>query len=228
MKAGLLMYRVLVADNYPIIRMAVKNLVEQLDNFKVIAEEATGIDASLRAEQGDIDIIIMDLAMPPGENGLVTIKRIHEHFPNTKIIIFSSRNEPQYINQAIYNGANSYILKSSSPKELVHALRHAIIRHAINGEKYLDNNIMVTKKDLLVIKGDSPHFDLGNYVALSKREQEILPLIVLGYTNKEIATKMFISPKTVEAHKTKIMQKLNLASHAELLHYAVKHRLADL
>lgn len=223
MKAGLLMYRVLVADNYPIIRMAVKNLVEQLDNFKVIAEEATGIDASLRAEQGDIDIIIMDLAMPPGENGLITIKRIHEHFPNTKIIIFSSRNEPQYINQAIYNGANSYILKSSSPKELVHALRHAI-----NGEKYLDNNIMVTKKDLLVIKGGSPHFDLGNYIALSKREQEILPLIVLGYTNKEIATKMFISPKTVEAHKTKIMQKLNLASHAELLHYAVKHRLVDL
>ena len=77
MKAGLLMYRVLVADNYPIIRMAVKNLVEQLDNFKVIAEETTGIDASLRVEQGDIDIIIMDLAMPPGENGLITIKRIH-------------------------------------------------------------------------------------------------------------------------------------------------------
>lgn len=223
MKAGLLMYRVLVADNYPIIRMAVKNLVEQLDNFKVIAEETTGIDASLRVEQGDIDIIIMDLAIPPGENGLITIKRIHEHFPNTKIIIFSSRNEPQYINQAIYNGANSYIFKSSSPKELVHALRHAI-----NGEKYLDNNIMVTKKDLLVIKGGSPHFDLGNCVALSKREQEILPLIVLGYTNKEIATKMFISPKTVEAHKTKIMQKLNLASHAELLHYAVKHQLVDL
>ncbi len=199
MKAGLLMYRVLVADNYPIIRMTVKNLVEQLDNFKVIAEEATGIDVSLRVEQGDIDIIIMDLAMPPGENGLITIKRIHEH---------------QYINQAIYNGANSYIFKSSSPKELVHALRHAI-----NGEKYLDNNIMVTKKDLLVIKGGSPHCNLGNYIALSKREQEILPLIVLGYTNKEIATKMFISPKTVEAHKTKIMQKLNLASHAELLHY---------
>ena len=146
MKAGLLMYRVLVADNYPIIRMAVKNLVEQLDNFKVIAEETTGIDASLRVEQGDIDIIIMDLAMPPGENGLITIKRIHEHFPNTKIIIFSSRSEPQYINQAIYNGANGYIFKSSSPKELVHALRHAI-----NGEKYLDNNIMVRKKDLLVI-----------------------------------------------------------------------------
>ncbi|OYS57819.1 DNA-binding response regulator [Limosilactobacillus reuteri] len=206
MKAGLLMYRVLVADNYPIIRMAVKNLVEQLDNFKVIAEEATGIDASLRVEQGDIDIVIMDLTMPPGENGLITIKRIHEHFPNIKIIIFSSRNEPQYINQAIYNGANGYIFKSSSPKELVHALNHAI----------------------KVIKGGSPHFDLGNYIALSKREQEILPLIVLGYTNKEIATKMFISPKTVEAHKTKIMQKLNLASHAELLHYAIKHQLVDL
>lgn len=206
MKAGLLMYRVLVADNYPIIRMAVKNLVEQLDNFKVIAEEATGIDASLRVEQGDIDIVIMDLTMPPGENGLITIKRIHEHFPNIKIIIFSSRNEPQCINQAIYNGANGYIFKSSSPKELVHALSHAI----------------------KVIKGGSPHFDLGNYIALSKREQEILPLIVLGYTNKEIATKMFISPKTVEAHKTKIMQKLNLDSHAELLHYAVKHQLVDL
>ena len=200
-----------------------KNLVEQLDNFKVVAEEATGIDASLRVEQGDIDIIIMELAMPPGENGLITIKRIHEYFPKTKIIIFSFRNEPQSINQAIYNGANGFVFKSSSPDELLHALRHVV-----NGEKYLDNNIMVTKNDLLVIKGGSTHFDLGNYIALSKREQEILPLIVLGYTNKEIATKMFISPKTVEAHKTKIMQKLNLASHAELLHYAVKHRLVDL
>lgn len=223
MKAGLLMYRVLVADNYPIIRMAIKNLVDQLNSFQVIAEETTGINASLRVEQGDIDIVIMELAMPPGENGLITIKRIHEHFPNIKIIIFSSHNEPQYINQAVYNGANGFVFKSSSPHELVRGLKHVI-----NGEKYLDNNIMVTKKDLLVIKGGSTHFDLGNYNALSNREQEILPLIVLGYTNKEIAAKMFISPKTVEAHKTKIMQKLNLTSHAELLHYAVKHKLVDL
>ena len=217
------MYNVLVADDHAIVRSGISYLVDLQPNFTVVDGTASGTDTYIRVEQGGIDILIMDLSMPPGENGLITIKRIHEHFPNTKIIIFSSRSEPQYINQAIYNGANSYILKSSSLKELFHALRHAI-----NGEKYLDNNIMVTKKDLLVIKGGSPHFDLGNYIALSKREQEILPLIVLGYTNKEIATKMFISPKTVEAHKTKIMQKLNLASHADLLHYAVKHRLVDL
>lgn len=217
------MYKVLVADNHPIVRMSVKNLIDQQDGFKVISEKSSGIDVSMRIEQGDIDIIIMELSMPPGENGLITVKRIHKRFPNIKIMIFSRQSEPKYINQAIYNGAMGYVLKSSAVIELVDGLKRIA-----KGEKYLDNNIMVTKEDLLVIKGGPTQLNLDKYVTLSKREREVLPFIVLGYTNKEISTKLFISPKTVEAHKANIMQKLNLSSHAQLLHYAVHHNLVDL
>ena len=217
------MYKVLVADNHPIVRMGVKNLIDQQDGFKVISEKSSGIDVSMRIEQGDIDIIIMELSMPPGENGLITVKRIHERFPNVKIMIFSRQSEPKYINQAIYNGAMGYVLKSSAVIELVDGLKRIA-----KGEKYLDNNIMVTKEDLLVIKGGPAQLNLDKYATLSKREREVLPFIVLGYTNKEISTKLFISPKTVEAHKANIMQKLNLSSHAQLLHYAVHHNLVDL
>ena len=217
------MYRVLVADNYPIIRMAVKNLVEQLDNFKVIAEEATGIDASLRAEQGDIDIIIMDLAMSPGENGLITTRRIHDKFPKVKIIILSMHEEQEYINKAMANGAMSYILKSSPDSEIVNALKHVI-----NGEKYLDANIIVSKTDIREINASGNTLKLKGYNSLSKREKEVFPLIALGYSNKEISQKMFISTKTVEAHKANISRKLHLHGRVELVQYAIHHHLIDL
>lgn len=216
------MYKVLIADDHPIVRMAVKILVNQQPDFQVVDEEATGIDVSLRAEQGDLDIVVMDLCMPPGENGLITIKRLHERLPHLKILVFSMHSEPKYINQAIYNGAMGYILKSSTTAELIQGLNHVA-----NGEKYLDNNIMVTKEDLLTIKRGPTYLNVDNYPTLSSREREILPLIVLGYTNKEIAAKLFISPKTVEAHKANIMHKLKLNSHAQLIHYAIKHRLIN-
>ncbi|MBB1079153.1 response regulator transcription factor [Limosilactobacillus sp. STM2_1] len=217
------MYNVLVADDHPIVRMGVKNLVNQQDGYRVISEEATSIDVAIRAEQGDIDIIIMDLYMPPGENGLVTIKRIHEHLPQIKILVFSMHNESEFINHAIYNGAMGYVLKSSTTSELIRGLKQVA-----RGEKYLDNNIMVTKEDLLTIKSGPTHLDIDEYLALSDREREVLPLIVLGYTNKEIAAKLYISTKTVEAHKANIMHKLRLKSHAELIRYAFHHHLINI
>ncbi|WP_172971251.1 response regulator transcription factor [Limosilactobacillus walteri] len=217
------MYKVLVADDHPIVRMGVKTLVDQQEGFSVVSEEANGIDVAMRVEQGDIDIIIMDLCMPPGENGLVTIKRIHEHLPNIKIMVFSMHSESEFINHAIYNGAMGYILKSSATSELIHGLKQVA-----DGEKYLDNNIMVTKEDLLTIKSGPTHLDIDEYLALSGRERELLPLIVLGYTNKEIAAKLFISTKTVEAHKANIMHKLHLKSHAQLIRYAFHHHLINI
>ncbi|WP_125711713.1 response regulator [Companilactobacillus kedongensis] len=216
------MYNVLIADDHAIVRSGLSFLVNQQTNFKVVDEEANGTDTYLRVEQGGIDILIMDLSMPPGESGLITTKRIHEHYPDVRILILSMHEEQEYINKAIHNGAMSYVLKSSSDDELLKALKSLS-----NGENYIDQNIMITKSDIQQINSDGVDVDLEGYNGLSKREKEIFPLIALGYSNKEIASQMFISTKTVEAHKASIIRKLELDSRTELVRYAVHHHLIE-
>ncbi|MFC6322342.1 response regulator [Companilactobacillus baiquanensis] len=216
------MYNVLIADDHAIVRSGLSFLVNQQANFKVVDEEANGTDTYLRVEQGGIDILIMDLSMPPGESGLITTKRIHEHCPDVRILILSMHEEQEYINKAIHNGAMSYVLKSSSDEELLKALKSLS-----NGENYIDQNIKITKSDIQQINSDGVDVDLEGYNGLSKREKEIFPLIALGYSNKEIASQMFISTKTVEAHKASIIRKLDLDSRTDLVRYAIHHHLIE-
>lgn len=161
--------------------------------------------------------------MPPGESGLITTKRIHDNFPKVRILILSMHEEQDYINQALHNGAMSYVLKSSSDDELLHALKQVM-----NGQPYVDQNIKLTTDDIEKINTDGTAVNLQGYSSLSKREREVLPLITLGYSNKEIAAELFISTKTVEAHKANIMQKLQLKNRAELIRYAIHNKLIDL
>ncbi|MDN5990084.1 MAG: response regulator transcription factor [Lactiplantibacillus plantarum] len=197
------MYHVLIADDHAVVRSGLAYLINQQPNFEVIDEAADGTSTYLRVEQGDVDILVMDLSMPPGESGLITTQRIHEHFPDVRILILSMHEEQEYINKALHNGAMSYIMKSSSDDELLKALKTVA-----NGEEYVDTN-------------------LTGYNGLSKREREVFPLVALGYSNKEIAAKLFISTKTVEAHKANIMRKLALNNRADLIRYAIHHHLID-
>lgn len=130
--------------------------------------------------------------------------------------------EQEYINKAIHNGAMSYVLKSSSDQELIKALKKVA-----NGQDYIDSNVMLSKSDIKQINSDGVELNLKGYNGLSKREKEIFPLIALGYANKEIASKMFISTKTVEAHKANIIHKLELNSRADLVRYAIHHHLIE-
>lgn len=216
------MYKVLVADDHAIVRAGISYLVNQQAGFEVVDETASGTDTYMRIERGDIDIVIMDLSMPPGENGLITTKRIHEKFPSVKIIILSVHEDQEYINEAMHNGAMSYILKSSSDDEIIKALKEVAA-----DRDYLDSNIMISKDDLRKINADGAHVNLKGYNSLSKREKEVFPLVALGYSNKEISEKLFISTKTVEAHKANITRKLHLHNHVELVRYAVHHHLID-
>ncbi|WP_242363903.1 response regulator [Limosilactobacillus antri] len=216
------MYKVLVADDHAIVRSGISYLVNQQPGFTVVDGTASGTDTYLRIEQGGIDILIMDLSMPPGESGLITTKRIHDKFPKVKIIILSMHEEQEYINQAMSNGAMSYILKSSSDGEILTALKHVV-----NGENYLDANILISKSDLKQINASGADVNLKGYSVLSKREKEVFPLVALGYSNREISEKLFISTKTVEAHKANISRKLHLHSRVELVRYAIHHHLID-
>ena len=216
------MYNVLIADDHAVVRSGLAYLINQQADFKVVDEEANGTDTYLRVEQGGINILIMDLSMPPGESGLVTTKRIHEHFPDIRILILSMHEEQAYINKAIHNGAMSYILKSSPDTELLTGLKTIAHKHF-----YIDQNILITKSDLRQINSDGVDTDIKGYNGLSERDKEVFPLVALGYSNKEIAAQLFISTKTVEAHKANIMRKLSLKSRAELVRYAIHHKLID-
>jgi two-component system response regulator NreC len=211
---------VLVADNQAIVCLGLTTLIESLPDFQVINQVDNGVDAYMQIEQGNVDILITELTMPPGESGLLTTRRVHDAFPDVAIMILSSCEDQALINQAIHNGAQSYIFKSSPTTEIVTGLHHLV-----DGERYLDNNIMITKQDLEEINYGSTAVDMTGYQDLSKRERELLPFIALGYSNKEVAKKLFISTKTVEAHKASIMRKLALDSQAALIRYAVHHHL---
>lgn len=183
------MYKVLVADDHAIVRSGISYLVNQQPGFTVVDGTASGTDTYLRIEQGGIDILIMDLSMPPGESGLITTKRIHDKFPKVKIIILSMHEEQEYINRAMSNGAMSYILKSSSDGEILTALKHVV-----NGENYLDANILISKSDLKQINASGADVNLKGYSVLSKREKEVFPLVALGFPTERFP-KSSLSPR---------------------------------
>lgn len=216
------MYQVLIADDHAIVRSGISYLVNQQPNFKVVGGTASGTDTYLRVEQGGVDILILDLSMPPGESGLITTQRIHKKFPKVRIIILSMHEEQEYINKALANGAMSYVLKISPEAEIIKALHHVA-----NGENYLDPNIIISNSDLKKIKKAGGDVNVKGYKSLSNREKEVFPLIALGYSNKEISQKLFISTKTVEAHKANISRKLHLHSRVDIVRYAIHHHLID-
>lgn len=216
------MYKVLVADDHAIVRAGLMALINQQKNYQVVAEAANGNETFVRVGQRDIDIVIMDLSMPPGENGLETTRRIHNQYPEILILILSMHDEETYVDQAIKNGAVGYVLKSSPDSEIINA-----ITTIVNGKHYVDENVILLKSDIKNILDNVSKTNLWGHSPLSKREREVMPLVALGYSNKEVAAKLNISTKTVEAHKASIMHKLELTSHVDLVRYAIHHNLIE-
>ncbi|MFD1485855.1 response regulator [Lacticaseibacillus baoqingensis] len=218
------MNRVLIADDFKLLRQGLATTINALPGFTVTAEAADGNAAYAAVENRDIDVAIIDISMPPGESGLITLKRIHDYYPDVKTMVMSMHEEAEFITQALANGALAYVLKSSDETELTKALNHIVANHV-----YIDNNITMTSSDLQSLakqQADKRYADL-DAVHLSRREREILPLVGLGFSNQEIADKLFVTRKTVEAHKTSLMKKLNMTSRRELVHFALQHHLID-
>ena len=218
------MKRVLIADDFKLLRQGLATAINATNEFQVVAEAADGNAAYAAVENRDIDIAIIDISMPPGESGLVTIKRIHDYYPQVKTMVMSMHEESEFITHALSSGALAYVLKSSDETELIQALRHVV-----NNQLYVDSNITMTSGDLQALQQHQPdkRFAALDAVHLSRREREILPLVGLGFSNQEIADKLFVTRKTVEAHKTSLMKKLNMTSRRELVHFALQHHLID-
>lgn len=212
--------RIVIADDHSVVRSGFSMILNYQDDMEVVATAADGIEAYVMVAQHKPDILLMDISMPPGESGLIATGKISNEFPDTKIIILTMYDDEEYLFYLLKNGASGYVLKNAPDEELI-----AAIRMVYNGGTYIHPkmaNLLVQE----LIHNDQVKVDETDpFKVLSNRELEILALVARGYGNKEIAEKLFISVKTVEATKAKIMEKLHFKSRPELVEYALKKKI---
>ncbi len=198
--------RVLIADDHPIVRRGLRQLLEGDDRFEVVAE-AGDVESARRYVRGHHPtVLVLDLNMP-GEPGLEAIPTLREEFPGTQIVVLTMQDEPAYARAALGAGALGYVLKEAADAELVEA-----VRAAAKGEMYLNPRLGAR------VAAEPPS---GPPDGLSERECEILKLLALGNTNAQIAGGLHLSIRTVESHRAHIQQKLGLHDRAEIVRYAL-------
>lgn len=205
------MTRVVLIDDHVLIRKGIGLLLGQYADVKVVGEASDGAEAIQLAHSLEPDCMFMDVSIPNGLDGFSATAEIKKTFPDMKIIMLTMHNEIGYIKRAIDVKADGYILKNSQGNELYEA-----IQQVMRGQTYYDVGLPKEQLDKLFTQKSSKTKEL-----LSTREQEIVRLTILGFTNQEIASQLFISVKTVENHKSNIMQKLELKSKAELVQYGL-------
>lgn len=210
---------VLIADDHTIVRSGLTMLVNNQEDMKVVGTASNGKEAVDLALSLQPHVVVMDLNMP-GEGGMSATRRLKQAAPNIEILILSMHDDNQYVLRALQAGASGYLLKSAGDLELIHA-----IRAAYRGEAYLFPAATKSIISNYLELASSDEVDKINL--LSPREQEVLSFLAKGYTNKEISEMLHVSIKTIEAHRAKIMEKLNLRTRSELVKYAFKQGLLD-
>nr|WP_199519365.1 response regulator transcription factor [Gordonibacter sp. 28C] len=210
--------RIVLADDHEVVRAGFKMILEQDAEMKVVAEAADGAQAYSIVARERPDVLLMDISMPPGQSGLVACEKIAGDFPTTRIVILTMFAEPEYLFYTLRGGAAGYMLKNSTSEELL-----AAVRAVAGGGSYIHPKMAaLLTKQLVGGEGED-----RSYQSLSNRELEILQLLAKGYTNKEISERIFLSVKTVEAHRSKIYRKLGFKTRADLVSYALTHKLLD-
>ncbi|MCM3636316.1 response regulator transcription factor [Sporosarcina luteola] len=213
--------KIIIADDHAVVRSGFMHILNFQDDMEVVATAADGLEAYEQVAKHRPDIVLMDLSMPPGESGLIATGKIKEDFPETKVVILTMYDDEEYLFHVLKNGASGYVLKNSPDEELLSA-----IRTVYDGGTYIHPS-MATSLVRQFVKKDFDEAETDPYKILSRREIEVLPLVAKGYGNKEIAEMLYISVKTVEAHKSKIMEKLNLKSRPELVEYALRKKFLN-
>ncbi|MBM7714732.1 response regulator transcription factor [Siminovitchia sp. FSL H7-0308] len=205
------MIKVLLVDDHVLIRKGIGLLLTKYQDIEVVGEASDGAEAIQLAEQLRPNVILMDISIPKGIDGFTSTIEIKKHQPDIKVIMLTMHNELAYIRQAIEVGADGYILKNSQGGEMYQA-----IQAVYTGRNFYEVGLPEEQIEKLYKQKGKKKADI-----LSTREQEILRLTVLGYSNIQIADQLFISTKTVENHKSNIMQKLNVKTKAELIQYGI-------
>jgi two-component system response regulator NreC len=210
--------RILIADDHGIVRKGLRLQLEQNSAFEVIGEATEGREAVRMAEELLPDVVIMDIAMPH-LNGIQATAQVVKKNPQIAVIILSMYSDETYLTRTLAVGAKGYLLKENADKDLDCAVR-AVAQGKPFFSPAIANTLLEDYMRQLQQRGLQDSYDL-----LTDREKEILQLLAEGKSNKEIASMLNLSVNTVETHRTRLMQKLNLHSSAEIVLYAVRKRI---
>ncbi len=213
---------VLIIDDHPLFREGLKAIIGRDAHFDVVGEAGTGREGLRMAKKLEPDLVLVDISLPD-QSGIQLTREIRTLLAETRVLIVSMHSKIDYIAEAFQAGATGYVVKESASERLIKGLEYVS-----RGDYFLDSSVSQQVVKRLM---DSPAKDEkitdAAYGNLSPREQEVMRLLAEGLSRKEIGEKLFISPKTVENHRTNIMNKLGLHSTIELIRYAARLGLID-
>jgi DNA-binding NarL/FixJ family response regulator len=206
--------RILVADDHGIVRSGVKLLLDRQPDMEVIAEAEDGVDAVEQVIKHKPDVAILDVSMPR-MTGLQATHEIKQQAPDVQVLILSMHDDERYLFEALRAGAAGYVLKRAADQDLVNA-----VRATGRGEPFLTSTAQQALIRDFLERGDQRE-------ELTPREQEIVKLIAEAHTNKSIAEILHLSEKTVESHRSRVLQKLGMRDRVELVRYAIRRGLVE-
>lgn len=210
------MIKILIADDHPIVRKGLKEIIEETPGMKVVDEASNGQEVLEKVFKKDINVVLLDISMP-GRSGLDILRDMKRQKPKLVVLVLSMHPEEQYAVQALKEGASGYLTKKSAPDELLTALRKVS-----SGGKYVSSSLAEKLAYALEKDGEKPPHE-----TLSVREYEVMRMISSGKTVTEIARELFLSPKTISTYRARILEKMRMKNNAQLVRYAIKNRLVD-
>jgi DNA-binding NarL/FixJ family response regulator len=212
--------KVLVVDDHEVVRQGIRMVLETDPDLQVVGEAASGEDAIERVRELKPNVVVMDIGMP-GLSGFEATRRIRQSHPDVQVLALTVHDSEAYVFQMLQAGATGYIVKRAPAADVIQA-----VKRAYRGEAVLHPSVAkLLIRDYLsrVEKGEEASYD-----TLSEREREILKLIAEGRTNREIADMLFLSVKTVQAHRANLMRKLGMPDRTELVKYAIRKGIIGL
>ena len=210
--------KVMIVDDHTLVRAGIRSLLALVDDIEVVGEASDGKEALVKVRQLIPDVVLMDLAMPV-MGGLEATRRLRREFPGIKVLALTQYDDSEYVIPIIEAGARGFVTKMSAFSELA-----AAIQAAYKGESYLSSTaataLVEEYQQKIAADGEQ-----DPYQQLSDREREVLKLVAEGHTTREIAEMLIVSPKTVEWHRSSLMNKLNIHTKTDLIKFAIRKRV---
>ncbi|MEW6068818.1 MAG: response regulator transcription factor [Nitrospirota bacterium] len=212
------MIKILIADDHPVVREGIKKMLENIPDIKVTGEATTAQEVLNKIEKNTYDILLLDISLPD-RSGLDILNELREKKPELPVLVLSIHDEEQYVIKALKLGASGYLSKKSAFEELDSA-----IRRISGGRRYISASL--AKKLTFYLIGKDKEEKLP-HERLTEREYNILCMIAKGIKPKEIAEELSLSVNTVGTYRNRILEKMDMKTTAELIHYAIKHTLVN-
>ena len=210
------MIGVFIADDHPVVRQGIRQIVAATEDITVVDEATTGHEALQRLADVQCDLVLLDLSLPDID-GLDLLKQLKREHPQRPILLLTMHSEDQFALRALKAGASGYLTKESAPAELVGA-----VRKVVAGGRYISQRLAESLAAHLGPDSEKPVHE-----RLSDREYQVLRLIAAGRSTRDISTQLSLSSKTVSTYRARLLDKMGMKTSAELMAYAVRHHLAD-